>query len=322
MFYLRAETFYLRAETFLRAVTFLKCIKLCTLICVCLLLVLYPRMDNTAGNIVSRPVRTRQTPMIYTPSKTEICSVKKVDYTLNEKKTLQKKLEATEREWNVKAENKLGTVVLEFTPAPYEAFKQSVKSYYEQCNKNRVRIDENRYKVDESLSFLDGKGDKRKNQLFRISFYNTTSRVTVNGKCLTLFTDNDLPKILNDLAKILHFSSLNKCIADACVMSLQSLPSRSYGKKPLSSSQTHDSERHNTLSASSTTEPLMIAGSDDTTSAVVSGRNSFDEDSGASGSTTDTLCTICDKNIIGDIHAQVLCNECDMLFHRGCVKST
>ena len=161
--------------------------------------------------------------------------MKKVDYTLNEKKTVKKKLEAIEREWNVKAENKLGTVVLEFTPVPYEAFKQSVKSYYEQCNKNRVRIDENRYKVDESLSILDG---KRKNQLFRINFYNTTSRVTVNGKCLTLFTDNDLPKILNDLAKIPHFSSLNKCIADACVMSLQSLPSCSYGKKPLSSSHT------------------------------------------------------------------------------------
>ena len=76
---------------------------------------------------------------------------------------------------------------------------------------------------------------------------------------------------------------------------------------------THDSERHNTLSASSTTEPLMIAGSDNTTSAVVSGSNSFDEDS--------TLCPICDKNIIGDIHAQVLCSECHMLFHTGCVSN-
>ncbi|MCW4343855.1 MAG: PHD finger domain-containing protein, partial [Candidatus Thiodiazotropha endolucinida] len=33
----------------------------------------------------------------------------------------------------------------------------------------------------------------------------------------------------------------------------------------------------------------------------------------------DILCPICDKNILGNAHEQVLCNDCDMLFHRGCV---
>ena len=58
--------------------------------------------------------------------------INKVSYALNRKKTLKKNLEATEREWNVKTENTSGTIVLEFTPSPYEVFKQTVKTYYEQ----------------------------------------------------------------------------------------------------------------------------------------------------------------------------------------------
>ena len=71
-------------------------------------------------------------------------------------------LEATEREWNVKIENKSGTFFLEFTPVPYEVSKQNVKTFYRNCYKNRIRVDENNYKVDESISILNGKGNNKK----------------------------------------------------------------------------------------------------------------------------------------------------------------
>ena len=86
--------------------------------------------------------------------------------------------------------------------------------------------------MDESISVLDGKDDKKRNQRFRINSFNTTSRVTVKGKYMTLFTGNDLPKILSELSKIPHFSSLKKLIAEACRVNIQSLPLRSKDNKP------------------------------------------------------------------------------------------
>ena len=102
-------------------------------------------MDSMEGTkALVRSGRTRQPTMIYTPSK---------------------------------------TLVLEFTPAPYEVLKQNVMSFYEQSNENRTRVDENKNRVDESISVFDGKDGKKRNQLFLVNLYNTTSRVTVNGKC-------------------------------------------------------------------------------------------------------------------------------------------
>ena len=51
---------------------------------------------------------------------------------------------------------------LEFTPVPYEVSKQNVKTFYRNCYKNRIRVDENNYKVDESISILNGKGNNKK----------------------------------------------------------------------------------------------------------------------------------------------------------------
>ena len=79
-----------------------------------------------------------------------------VKHVLNRKKTLKIKLEAAECEWNVKIENKSGTIVLEFTTAPYEVFKQTVETYYEQGYKGRIMIDENKNSFDEYIPVLGG----------------------------------------------------------------------------------------------------------------------------------------------------------------------
>ena len=189
-------------------------------------------MEETSALV--RPARTRQPPAVYTPSEPGTDNeINRVSYALNRKKTLRKKLEATEREWDVKIENKSGSLVLEFTPAPYEVFKQTVKTYYEQGYKSRIRIDEDKNRVDESISVFGGKCSSKKSQLFRVNFFKTTSRVTASGKCLTLFTENDLPKILQELSQISLQNSLlvkrqtdnttlNSKIAEACRLGIQS----------------------------------------------------------------------------------------------------
>ena len=51
-------------------------------------------------------------------------------YELNEKRAMTKKIEATSRESDVKIEHKRGTLVMTFTPAAYELYKQAIYKYY------------------------------------------------------------------------------------------------------------------------------------------------------------------------------------------------
>ena len=272
-------------------------------------------MEGTKALV--RSGRTRQPPMIYTPSKTENVTTK-VDYALNTKKTLKKKLKATEREWNVRVENKSGNLVLEFTPAPYEVFKQNVKSFYKQSNENRIRVDENKNRVDESIPVFDGKGGRKRNQLFRVNLYNTTFRVTVNDKCLTLFTDNDLPKILKDLAQTPNFVVLNRKIAEACRLNIQSL-SLNHNvciKTPdiddshcLEASSTPSSSKQHVKAGELSSKPPMIL------------ENNMADNDNNEENRVDT-CSGCDSDISINIHKHVMCNESDMLYHTECITSS
>jgi len=55
-----------------------------------------------------------------------------MNYKLNEKKALSKKVEATHRPLNVEIVLKRGTLVMIFTPAAYEIYKYEIFKYYEQ----------------------------------------------------------------------------------------------------------------------------------------------------------------------------------------------
>ena len=233
---------------------------------------------------------------------------------------MKKKLEATEREWNVKIENKSGTLVLEFTPAPYEVFKQTVKTYYEQGYKSRIRIDENKNRVDESISVFGGKCSSKKSQLFRVNFFNTTSRVTVNGKCLTLFTENDLPKILQELSQISLFTTLNNKIAEACRLGIQSISmsSKHCVKSP---DHTQNISTYCSINDSSDILDKQCTLSNETSTASHGAiGNSSPVDS--SGQINGDTCPACDGCISLDVQKHILCDECNMLYHVECVTSS
>lgn len=72
-----------------------------------------------------RTNRLRRTRQSYTPS-SKPTRVTSTNYNVNEKKALQQKLEATERD-HLKAEYKHGNLVLSFSTAAFEAFRQVVK---------------------------------------------------------------------------------------------------------------------------------------------------------------------------------------------------
>ena len=64
----------------------------------------------------------------YTPSKVETNTA----YKLNEKKALMKKIDAGKRNLDVEIELKMGTLVITYTPAAYEIYKQAIYKYYDE----------------------------------------------------------------------------------------------------------------------------------------------------------------------------------------------
>ena len=77
---------------------------------------------------------------------------------LNLDKVAYKKAEATERSRNVNVSMKYNNLVMEFTPAPYELFRQGIKSYFQNVKDKDIKIstksDLKGAVVHESLSVL------------------------------------------------------------------------------------------------------------------------------------------------------------------------
>jgi hypothetical protein len=74
------------------------------------------------SSIALRNMRTLTRKEAYTPSKVETITA----YKLNEKKALMKKIDAGKRDLDVEIELKRGTLVITYTPAAYEIYKQAI----------------------------------------------------------------------------------------------------------------------------------------------------------------------------------------------------
>ena len=102
-----------------------------------------------------------------------------VDYNLNRKKAVNKKLEAAERDFTVKTEIKPGNLVLIFSAAAYVEFKIITKTV---INNSGLSIDKTDTRdktgavVSESLAVQKGN-----TKIFVLNFYNTSSKVLLNG---------------------------------------------------------------------------------------------------------------------------------------------
>ena len=138
--------------------------------------------------------RSRRPPVTYTPSKLSS------DYALDMSKAAKKKIAAVERDNDVEVNLKYNNLVMVFTPASYELFRQGICGYFSTYKdkevKRPVKLDTEGSVVHESLAISD-KGIGKK--MFTVNLFHTTSKVTVNGGQLKLFLEEDLDCILDKI---------------------------------------------------------------------------------------------------------------------------
>jgi len=155
--------------------------------------------------VMRRSERTRASKVSYTPGK-PIANRKrtnkadhKVQYELNKTRAINKKIEASDRQYTVVPELKSNNFVLTFSAAPYEEFKTITTNYiYSQglsvnCTATKDKADAT---VSESYAVYEGN-----KKLFVLNFYNSTSKVLLNGK----------PKPGSYIYKLVS----NKCVRNA-----------------------------------------------------------------------------------------------------------
>lgn len=81
-----------------------------------------------AANIaLSKQARKITTRDVYTPSRSET----QMNYKMNEKTELEKKLEDAKRDNDVEIKLKRGTLVMTFTAGAYELYKEAIYSFYD-----------------------------------------------------------------------------------------------------------------------------------------------------------------------------------------------
>lgn len=194
-------------------------------------------------SLTRRSHRTRNAPIVYTPTRlgTEVATLNtrrrsqeqrnsnidnsyndtnaqnetSVPYTLNIDKAMSGKIEAANRESQIRVEMKHDNLVLELTAACYEEFKSVVKG----CLVSKhikyditTKTDKNNLLVEEQISVKNS----HKKQQYRINCYNTSSRVLINGNALELFLRNILPEVVILLSQNKSFDKLNSLIRQTC----------------------------------------------------------------------------------------------------------
>ena len=162
-----------------------------------------------------------------------------VDYNLNRKKAVNKKLEAAERDFTVKTEIKPVNLVLIFSAAAYVEFKIITKTV---INNSDLSIDttDTRDKtgavVSESLAVRKGN-----TQIFVLNFYNTSSKVLLNGNQLYIidFITSSLSDILGILDRNEQFKEINNQIRDYCKTYLDSTCTNEINQEGQNEKQTY-----------------------------------------------------------------------------------
>lgn len=171
-----------------------------------------------------RSNRVKSKKMVYTPVKTINNQCKGnsktskiyVDYELNKNKAISNKLEASERTLTVVPEYKSGNLVLTFSAAAYEEFRIVTKNVLlsSDLHINQTNTtDKSGAIVSESLNVT-----KSRKKIFVLNFYNSTSRVLLNGNQNHIidFVSSQLSDILLILDRNKDFMNLNAKIREYC----------------------------------------------------------------------------------------------------------
>jgi hypothetical protein len=163
--------------------------------------------------------RTRKAPNTFTPTKN---SDTHVNYALNRKKAIKKKVDASDRIFDMEIVDKSGTLVMTFSAAAYEIFRHELLTYL--VNKSNEKVEHtSKYsadgnKVEDSFGVYEKTSSTL---LYRINLFHTTSRADVNGKKYMMFVTDDLPNIQSKLETYSDLTLLNKKLKSWCQNYLQ-----------------------------------------------------------------------------------------------------
>ncbi|VDI45252.1 Hypothetical predicted protein [Mytilus galloprovincialis] len=271
-----------------------------------------------ASIALTKPAR-RVTPReVYTPSKSEM----NMNYRLNERKALFKKVEATKRHFNVEIQLKRGTLVMTYSPAAYEIYKQAIYEYYDNSTtKSYTRTDKTsatdskalrKAIVEESLSVkCKNSGDRR--QQYRINMFNTTSKMDINGRSYQAFIEHDLPQIIKTI-KMDGVDEINSKIMELCESVIENIDTcrtkveiRSNNETPnmtTSPNKKTKKESRKEINTPQTTDGCAVAIYDKSSNNIIN------------TNTSHILCPICEKNVVdGD---SIECSTCNMWIHKEC----
>lgn len=145
-----------------------------------------------------------------------------VEYSLHKRKAVGKKLEAAERTFTVKPEISPGNLVLIFSAAAYAEFRIITRTVLQNSGliiEMTDTKDKNGALVSESMAVR-----KSNIKVFVLNFYNTTTKVLLNGKQKHMieFITTTLSDILVILDRNENFNDINKQIRDYCLLFLDS----------------------------------------------------------------------------------------------------
>ena len=180
---------------------------------------------STPGKLVSRGNRSKN--KTYNALSSENTRTVHTDYNLNKKKAVSNKLEAADRTFTVAPEIKGGNLVLIFSAAAYLEFRSVTESVLTSAGLNL----ENTQTKDKTGALIYESIEVRTNdkKLFVLNFYNTTSKVLLNGNegQVILFIRNMLSDILCILDRNDNFKNVNYQIREYCKIFINKIDTRS-----------------------------------------------------------------------------------------------
>lgn len=285
-------------------------------------------------DVVRRSTRRKSTRVTYTPGKinTRPRNVKHsrndhtVSYTLDRNKAIEKKLEATRRPFTVTPVLSPGNLVLVFSAAAYEEFKQVTLNVLNSLSYNvntTSTSDKTGVIISESLVVKENSV-----KLFVLNFYNSTSKVLLNGKQnhVLEFVNSTLRSILEILDRNSDFMSINCHIRKYCEEFLSNKTrSQTYtrdsncsggGKTAISDHTTNNSNCSNsekTITTVHSSDLVCLSGNDN--SAVMNPPAL--SPSIMVSSDESPSCPVCDKPC-GEHSRSVACDNCDRWLHYKC----
>lgn len=209
--------------------------------------------------------------------------------------------------------------------AAYELFKSSSYKYFEESSEKSFKLFQKTSKpkdmpnktivVEESLSIKPMDGSR---QLYRMNFYNTTSRIEVNGWRYQIFMEDDLPLIMECFNREPNLRTINHAISKWCESTLANLkaqPNNKAKKKTSSVTMAQGTINQNPkqyMLPRST--PMAIAADDDDYILNISSET-HDRDGSDSTPPDINVCLICRR----DTEEEMLeCTLCGGWIHTEC----